>query len=263
MSKQEQRTIRASNIGKILIWLGLLFFFISSYRAVVDWKQATNPRRHQSLIRMATELAQPNFFEYEDESNETIRGFSETSYLTAGKMRETLQIAFLATSISAILSIPFTILIARTPSLWRRGFNILLQPVLAAVRSIHPLITVIPAIILVGIGPTGGVLAITLFSTAILITDFSDYAQQHTSLNWLTLLKVHFPSLAFRRLPVNLVIATVIGFMGGGGIGFLLQQSFNLLDYRDASVAILAIIVSVASLDLLSRAVWHKIRKGQ
>ncbi|MEW6085587.1 MAG: hypothetical protein AB1607_13430 [Chloroflexota bacterium] len=366
MDKQGQKTITASNVGKILIWLGLLLFFIYSLKTTVNWENIANHRRYSQATRILTALAQPNFFEYEYETRETtvilendclnpnnsaqveqmsdsvvefdldcttarrptytIRGtgfqpnttgyivwypestfqlwantpfavdhggsflvtdfpfsaetivsghtivvveqlsktfrdLSETSYDTVKKMWETIQIAFLATCISAMLAIPFTILIARTSSPWGRGFNILLQPILAAVRSIHPLITVIPAIVLLGIGPTGGVLAITLFSTAVLITKFSEYAEQHVSLNWATLLTVHFPTLAFRQFTVNIVIATVIGFMGGGGIGFILQQSINLLNYRDASVAIIAIIVSVGSLDLLSRIVWLKIQK--
>lgn len=353
---------------KILIWAGLIFFFVYSYQATIDLEDVTDPRRQQALTRILTELTQPNLFEYEYETRETpivlevdcqnpndttqeiqmgdgtivfdidcktsrraaytihgtgfqpnttgyivwypestfsswentefdvdkegsflvkdfpfliepivsghtvvvveqisktFRGLSETSYRTIGGMWETIQIAFLATVISALFAIPFAFLSTQTSSFWKRGFNFLLQPLLAVIRSIHPLLFMFPAVALVGLGSTGGVLAITLFSTAILITDFSDYAQQHTSLIWHTLLKVHFPSLAFRRFTVNLVIATIIGFMGGGGIGFLLQQWFNLLDYRDASVALLAIIVSVASLDLLSRAVWLKIQKGQ
>lgn len=263
MDEQGQRMTRTSNRRAILIWLGLLLFFIYSFTTTLDWEQIANLNRHRVFIRMVGALAQPNLFKYEDKFNKTIRGFSENSYLTAEKMWETIQIAFLATAISAIFAILFTFLSARTSLPWRRGFNFLLQPALAVVRSIHPLITVIPAIVLFGIGPTGGVLAITLFSTAILIADFSEYAEQHTSLSWLELLKVYFPGLAFRRLPVNLVIATVIGFAGGGGIGFLLQQELNLLMYEDASVALVAIIVSIGSLDLLSRAVWHKIQKGQ
>lgn len=249
MDEQGQKTIKTKKVGKILIWVGLLLFFFYSYQSIIDWEQVVNPRRQQALIRVLTELAQPNLFE------------SKTRQQVAGRMWETIQIAFLATVISALFAIPFAFLSTQTSSFWKRGFNFLLQPLLAVIRSIHPLLFMFPVVALVGLGSTGGVLAITLFSTAILITEFSDYAQQHTFLSWLTLLKVHFPILAFKRLRVNLVIATIIGFMGGGGIGFLLQQWFNLLDYRDASVALLAIIVSVASLDLLSRAVWLKIQK--
>lgn len=246
-----KNSIADGKIWKILIWLVLLFFFIYSFRTIIDLEQATNPRRLQAFVRVLTVLAQPNLFD------------SEISQQVTKKMWETIQIAFLATVMSAIFAIPLTFLSARTSSLWGRGFNILLQPILAAVRSIHPLITVIPAIILLGIDPTSGVLAITLFSTAVLIPKFSEYAKQHASLNWITLLTVHFPGIAFRRLPANLLIATVIGFMGGGGIGFLLQQWINLLEYGDASVAIIAIIISVGSIDLLSRAVWQKIQNAE
>jgi phosphonate transport system permease protein len=136
-----------------------------------------------------------------------------------------------------------------------------LQPILSIVRSVHPLIITIPAIIVVGIGPTAGVLALTLFSTAALIGVFSEYTQQHTSLNWSLLFKAHFPSLAFKHLPINILIATILGFMGGGGIGFLLQQNLNLLNYGDASVAIVACIIVIGGIDLISRAIWRKIQK--
>jgi ABC-type phosphate/phosphonate transport system permease subunit len=63
-------------------------------------------------------------------------------------------------------------------------------------------------------------------------------------------------------LPVNILIASVLGLMGGGGIGFLLVQDINLLDYGNASVAILACIIVIGSFDLLSRAVWRKIQNN-
>ena len=39
---------------------------------------------------------------------------------------------------------------------------------------------------------------------------------------------------------------------GGGGIGFLLQQNINLVHYRDASVQMVAIAITVASMDYIS-----------
>jgi phosphonate transport system permease protein len=173
-------------------------------------------------------------------------------------MWETIKIAFLATSISAIFAIPFTFFSARASSCWGRGFNILLQPILAAVRSVHPLIIVAPiAIVLAWIGPTAGVLALTLFSNCSVYCKLFRIAQQHTSLSWSVLLQVYFPGLAFRHFPINILIATVLGFLGGGGIGFSLQQDLSLLNYSDAGVAILAIIIASGSLDLLSRIVWY------
>jgi phosphonate transport system permease protein len=199
-----------------------------------------------------------------EQLSKTRLGFSNTSQLAVEKMWETVQIAFLATMMSALLAFPFTLLSARTSSYWGRGFNLLLQPILAVIRSIHPLITVILAIITVGIGSTAGVLALTLFSTAVLIDRFSEHARQLSSLRWLAMLTTYFPGIAFRHFPTNLAIATVLGFVGGGGIGFLLQQDINLLNYRAASVSLLAIILTIGSLDLVSRAAWHRIQdRGQ
>ena len=36
-------------------------------------------------------------------------------------------------------------------------------------------------------------------------------------------------------------MSTIIGFVGGGGIGFLLQQWINLLKYNEAGTALFAI----------------------
>ena len=44
----------------------------------------------------------------------------------------------------------------------------------------------------------------------------------------------------------------IIGFVGGGGIGFLLQQWINPLKYNEAGTAFLAIAIVVITLDTLS-----------
>jgi phosphonate transport system permease protein len=247
MEKQQKITL-IKNGAKILFWVGFLLFFAYSSQSIVDWEW--NPRRQERLIRILTAFLNPNLFE------------GKVRDLVMGKMWETIQVAFLATTMSAVFAIPFTFLSARPSSFLARGFNILLQPILSIIRAVHPLITAIFAVILFGIGPTAGVLALTLFSTAVLIVKYSEYAQKHTDLGWPVLLKVHFPGLTFKHFPVNILIATMLGFMGGGGIGHFLRLEINLLNYRDVSVAILACIMVIASLDLLARAVWHKIQRN-
>ena len=246
MNKQRE-VARINNGIKILFWLVFVVFFAYSFQTIIDLKYITHPVRQESFIRILTALSNPNFSE------------GENSRQVVVKMWETILIGFLATTISAVFAIPFTFFSARPSALWGRGFKILVQFIFSAVRAVHPLYTIILPIVLVSMGPTAGVLALTLFSTAVLIGVFSEFAQQHTSLNWSNLIKVYFPGLALKHLPINMLISTVLGFVGGGGIGFLLLQNIGLLHYRDASVAILACIVTIGSLDLLSRAVWHKI----
>jgi phosphonate transport system permease protein len=54
-------------------------------------------------------------------------------------------------------------------------------------------------------------------------------------------------------------MSTVIGFVGGGGIGFLLQQWINLLQYNQAGTALLAIACVVIVLDTLSARIRERI----
>jgi len=62
------------------------------------------------------------------------------------------------------------------------------------------------------------------------------------------------PYIAFTlyRWDINVRMSTIIGFAGGGGVGFLLQQNINLLQYRAAAAQMLAIAIVVASMDYIS-----------
>jgi phosphonate transport system permease protein len=60
------------------------------------------------------------------------------------------------------------------------------------------------------------------------------------------------------RWDINVRMSTIIGFAGGGGIGFLLQQNIRLLNYRGAAVQMLAIAIVVATMDYTSAAIREK-----
>ncbi len=179
------------------------------------------------------------------------------------KILETFQVAFLATLMSAVITSPLTFFSARPSSNWGRGLNFILQPFLAAVRAVHPLISVIFIIVLTGIRAKSGVLALTIFSTAVLYEKYTEFAQENMSFSWPLLFKGFFPSLTFKCFPYNILIASVLGFMGGGGIGFFLQQSIMILDYHNASTAILACIIVIGGFDLIGRANWRRVQKGR
>jgi phosphonate transport system permease protein len=61
------------------------------------------------------------------------------------------------------------------------------------------------------------------------------------------------------RWDINVRMSTIIGFVGGGGIGFLLQQQINLLRYKQAGVAVLAITIVVSILDYASATIRERI----
>lgn len=147
------------------------------------------------------------------------------------------------------------------------------RTILNGLRSIEPLIMGLVFVIWVGIGPFAGVLALALHSIASLGKLYSEQienidagpieALQSTGANQLQTImyavvpQVIPPYIAFTmyRWDINVRMSTIIGFVGGGGIGFLLQQQINLLRYRDAGVAVLAIAIVVSVLDYASAAI--------
>lgn len=151
------------------------------------------------------------------------------------------------------------------------------RTILNALRSIEPLIMGIVFVIWVGVGPFAGVLALTLHSIAALGKLYSEQVEnidagpieaiQSTGANRLQTIvyavvpQIVPPYIAFTmyRWDINVRMSTIIGFVGGGGIGFLLQQQINLLRYKQAGVAVLAIAIVVSVLDYASAAIRERI----
>ena len=125
-------------------------------------------------------------------------------------------------------------------------------------------------VIAVGIGPFAGVMALGLHTIVSLGKLYSEQVESimtgpveavtATGANRLqTIIYGVVPqivppyiSYTMYRWDINVRMSTIIGFVGGGGIGFLLQQNIRLLNYRGASAQMLAIAVVVASMDYIS-----------
>lgn len=151
------------------------------------------------------------------------------------------------------------------------------RTILNALRSIESLIMVIVFVVWVGIGPFAGVLALSLHTIAALAKLYSEQVEsilsgpveaiKATGANWMqTVVYAVIPqiippyiSFTMYRWDINVRMSTIIGFAGGGGIGFLLIQNINLLNYRAASAQMIAIAIVVASMDYLSSRMREKV----
>ncbi|MDJ0792056.1 MAG: ABC transporter permease subunit [Acidimicrobiia bacterium] len=137
-------------------------------------------------------------------------------------------------------------------------------------RSIEPLVMVIIFVVWVGIGPFAGALALALHTTAALAKLYSEQVESIESgpleavratgatrmqtVIYAVVPQIVAPYISFTmyRWDINVRMSTIIGFAGGGGIGFLLQQNINLLQYRAAAAQMLAIAIVVATMDYIS-----------
>ena len=122
----------------------------------------------------------------------------------------------------------------------------------------------------VGLGPFAGIVALTIHSVAALGKLYSEAiegidhgpieALQATGANWLQVIMFAvvpqmippFVSFSIYRWDINVRMSTVIGLVGGGGIGFLLVQYIRLLDYKAAGIAVWFIALTVSILDYVS-----------
>jgi len=151
------------------------------------------------------------------------------------------------------------------------------RTIMNVLRSIEPLLMVVAFAVWVGIGPFAGVMALGLHTIVALGKLYSEQVESivagpieavtatgATSLQtiiYAVIPQIVPPYIAFTlyRWDINVRMSTIIGFGGGGGIGFLLSQNINLLKYRQAAVNMIAIALVVITLDYVSAKVREKI----
>lgn len=144
------------------------------------------------------------------------------------------------------------------------------RTILNAVRSIEAIIVALVMVVWVGLGPFAGAMALALHSIAAGGKLYSEQvesimagpveaikatgATRLQTIIYAVIPQIIPPYISFTmyRWDINVRMSTIIGLVGGGGVGFLLQQNMNLLNYRGASTQILAIALVVATMDYIS-----------
>ncbi len=198
---------------------------------------------------------------------------SQNLLLAIEKMVETIFLGLMATFFGAILALPLSFVAARnlmSTNPITLGVYTVIRLVLNIVRAIDPLIWAVIAVTWVGLGPFAGTLALTLHTIASLGKLYSEAIEniepgpieaiQATGANWLQVIVYAiipqvippFVSFTVYRWDVNIRSSTIIGAVGGGGIGFLLIQWIRLSDYDAAGIAVWLIALVVSVLDYAS-----------
>lgn len=216
------------------------------------------------------------------EQNRPIGGIELSAtggYILQG-IGETLGLAFLSTIIGAIFAIPFGFLAARnlmTGSPIGTVVYFVTRTLLNITRSIEALIMAIIFVIIVGLGPFPGMIALTIHTTAALGKLYSEVIEgidpgpieaiRATGANWLQVVRYavipqvvpSFTALTIYRWDINVRSSTIIGFVGGGGIGFFLWQWIILQDFRAVGSSFVAIAVVVILMDFLSARIRERL----
>lgn len=185
---------------------------------------------------------------------------------------ETIFMAFMATTLAIPIAFVLSFFCAKNIMKSPGAFTVylILRTFLNVTRSIEALIWAIIFSVWVGIGPFAGMLALMIHSIASLAKQYSEMVEtvnegpiegvQSTGATklqtiWFAIVpQVVLPYISFTvyRWDINVRMATIIGLVGGGGIGTMLIQYQGQAMWPEVGCIILVIAVVVWMMDQAS-----------
>lgn len=188
--------------------------------------------------------------------------------------------ALLATTLGALLALPFAFLAAKN-IMGRTRLTLTVyyvaRLILSFLRSIEAILYVAIFVFWVGVGPFAGMLALSVTTFGLIGKLFSEAVEniEEGPVEALTATGANrIQSIAFAVVPqivppfiayaiyqwdINIRLATIIGLAGGGGIGQLFQNYVGQLQYHKAGAVILSIVVVVTLMDFASARIRQRL----
>ncbi len=184
------------------------------------------------------------------------------------EMTVTLQMALWGSFLATLAAIPLGLLASANLSPWWVCLPV--RRLLDALRAINEMVFAFIFMVAVGLGPFAGTLALAVHTTGVLAKLFSEAvegidprpvegirATGATALEeiaWGVLPQVIplWTGYALYRFESNVRSATVVGIVGAGGIGYLLNEHFRTYEYGKVSAIVLLILCVVLVIDVLS-----------
>ncbi|MCD6136900.1 phosphonate ABC transporter, permease protein PhnE [Candidatus Bipolaricaulota bacterium] len=184
----------------------------------------------------------------------------------------TIYMAFMATIFAIVVAVPLSFFAARNlaQGIIGRAIYTVVRVAISITRSIDAIIWAIIFLVWVRVGAFPGVLALFVHSIADLTKLYSERLEsidpgpveaiRAAGGNKLQVIlygiipQIINPYLSFTlyRWDINVRMATIIGIVGGGGIGQSLYQYMKVSDYSSAGMMMLLIVVTVWSIDYIS-----------
>jgi len=180
---------------------------------------------------------------------------------------ETILISYVGTLFGAILAFALNFFAAEntSPSPWLR---FAVRRFLEFCRTVPGIVFALIFVIAFGLGPMAGVLAIAIHSSGALGKLFSEIVEnadmkpveglRSTGASWMSCMRfavlpqvaAGYASYALLRFEINVREASVMGFVGAGGIGQELVVAVRKFYYSDVSAILLLIILTVFVIDI-------------
>lgn len=187
---------------------------------------------------------------------------------------ETLLVAYVGTLAGAAIGFLLCFLTS-TNVVNGRALAFIVKRFLEFCRTVPDIVFALLFVYAIGLGPVPGVLAIAIHTVGALGKQFSEVVEnidlkpvegvRSTGANWFEQIRFavlpqvlsNFVSYALLRFEINVRGATVMGFVGAGGIGKELLSSIRQFYYSDVSAILLMIVATVVLIDLLTERLRH------
>ena len=187
---------------------------------------------------------------------------------------ETLQMAVVSTYFGMMMSFPLSLMAARNLS--PKYISVPTRLFLAIIRTIPSLVWALLAVILFGLGPRSGIIALSIYTTAYLgkfqyetfegLSSDSFEALKAVGASRLQLIRyVVFPETANQlisqivfMLEYNVRAGSIVGFVGAGGVGFLLKFYLGYFHFGAIVTTILYLLVTVVAIDFIGGKIRQK-----
>lgn len=188
----------------------------------------------------------------------------------------TLLMAYLATVLGTVIGGTLSFLAARNLV---KSYAVywITRRVLEIARTVPDIVWALLFVLAFGIGPLAGVLAITVHTLGAQGKLFAEVNENVSPLpiegirssggNWLHEMRYgvlpqalpNYMSYTFWRIELNVRSATIVGFVGAGGIGHDLFTSIQLLYFADAGAILLIVVATIMGIDMLSERFRHRL----
>ena len=235
----------------------IITFIVGMYKVKFDFYELMNEDGFNGMVRLLKGIFSPNW----DILPKAVLNIIETIFM-----------AFIATTLAIPFAFLLSFLCARNIMKSPVGFSVylLLRTALNTIRSVEALIWAIIFSVWVGIGPFAGMLALMVHSIASLAKQYSEMVESvsegpiegiqstgATTLQtiWFAIVpQVVLPYISFTvyRWDINVRMATIIGLVGGGGIGTMLIQYQGQAMWPEVGTIVVVIAVVVWLMDQAS-----------
>jgi phosphonate transport system permease protein len=180
---------------------------------------------------------------------------------------ETILISYVGTLSGAVIGFAANFLAAEntSPGPWTR---FVVKRLLEFCRTVPDIVFALIFVIAFGLGPMAGVLAITIHSIGALGKQYAEMVEnidmkpveglRSTGASWIASMRfavlpqvaAGFASYTLLRFEINVRSASVMGFVGAGGIGVELITAIRKFYYSDVSAILLMLILTVFVIDI-------------